>query len=75
MLEIDDFAMSLGSLSVGLPSTRTADDLYRRYLELLRLARHGSASGLEPPEGDVAVLVAATGRDRDFVVGRLRALQ
>jgi hypothetical protein len=75
VVEIDDFGISLGSLSVGLPPTRTDDDVYARYLELLRLSHHGGGDGLEPTEGDVAALAVATSRDPEFVLGRLSALR
>ncbi|MEQ8843094.1 MAG: hypothetical protein RIB98_19125 [Acidimicrobiales bacterium] len=73
-LQVDHFGLSIGPLSVGLPPARTADDLYRRYLDLVDLLRRGSVPMVRPAEEDAAVLAIATGTDVAFVLRRLRAL-
>lgn len=74
-LHVDHFGLSIGVVSVGLPPSCTADDVYARYLDLVRLLHRGPASRFDPPNEDVAALSAATGADDEFVIRRLRALQ
>ncbi len=74
-LHVDDFGLSIGSVSVGLPFAGTAEDVYRRYLDLMRLLQRGPVSTFVASEADVSALAAATGADVAVVARRLRALQ
>lgn len=74
-LHVDHFGLSIGSVSVGLASSGTADDVYLRYLDLLRIMRRGPIGVIVAPDDDVAVLSSATGRDPAFVSRRLAMLQ
>ncbi|GJM38909.1 MAG: hypothetical protein DHS20C19_22760 [Acidimicrobiales bacterium] len=74
-LHVDHFGLSVGAVSVGLPMTCTADDVYRRYLDLLRLLSRGRVTLVKAPAGDLRALAAATGADDAFVARRLAALQ
>lgn len=74
-LHVDRFGLSIGPVSVGLPFSCTADDVYRRYLDLLRVLRRGPATTLVASPADLAALATATASDCEFVARRLRALQ
>ncbi|MDW3220096.1 MAG: hypothetical protein R8F63_15905 [Acidimicrobiales bacterium] len=74
-LHVDHFGLSIGAVSVGLPTSCTADDVYRRYLDLLRLLRRGPVALITAPAGDLGALAAATGADGAYVARRLAALQ
>jgi len=74
-LHVDHFGLSIGPVSVGLPLARTADDVYRRYLDLLRLLQNGPCTVHEAPVADLTALAAATGSDCAYVARRLAALQ
>lgn len=73
-LHVDHFGLSIGPLSVGLPAACTAEDVYRRYVDLVRLLQRGPTPMIRPVEIDAAVLAAATTAEVAFVVRRLRAL-
>lgn len=74
-LHVDHFGLSIGSVSVGLPLAGTADDVYRRYLDLLRLRQGGPVVAIAAPAADLEALAAATKTSADFVACRLAALQ
>ena len=74
-LHVDHFGLSIGAVSVGLPLSCTADEVYRRYLDLLRIIRRGPLAVMAAPDDDLAMLSTATGADPAFVARRLRALQ
>lgn len=75
ILHVDRFGLSIGSVSVGLPLSCTSDDVYRRYLDLLRLLQRGPVETVHPPLADIRVLSEATRTDAGFVRRRLDALQ
>ncbi|MEM7143046.1 MAG: hypothetical protein AAF548_18630 [Actinomycetota bacterium] len=74
-LHVDHFGLSIGPVSVGLPLSCTADDVYRRYLDLLRIIRRGPLDVVDAPIGDLQALSDATGTDCGYVARRLAALQ
>lgn len=74
-LRVDDFGLSIGPVSVGLPRARTADDVYRRYLDLVGLLRRRSDERIVAPVADLDALARATGVDRHVVARRLDVLQ
>lgn len=74
-LHVDDHALTIGSVSVGLPRARTSDDVYRRYLDLLDLLQRRAVFVLDPPAADVQALADATAMDAAYVARRLVALQ
>ncbi len=74
-LQVDHFGLSIGSLSVGLPSSCTADDVYCRYLDLMAILQRGPMERIVAPPGDLAALAAATSTDAAFVARRLGARQ
>lgn len=74
-LHVDHFGLSIGAVSVGLPLSCTADDVYRRYLDLLRIIRRGPLTVMAAPDDDLAMLADATGMTVEFVAHRLAALQ
>ena len=74
-LHVDRFGLSIGSVSVGLPMSCTADDVYQRYLDLLRLLQRGPVTAMNAPIADLKALSDATGTDCAFVARRLAALQ
>ncbi|MEZ5246581.1 MAG: hypothetical protein R2707_15895 [Acidimicrobiales bacterium] len=74
-LHVDHFGLSIGPVSVGLPPARTADDVYRRYLDLMRLLQRGPVSVVVAPSDDLVALAGATGAAPAFIARRLAALQ
>ena len=74
-LHVDRFGLSIGSVSVGLPLSCTSEDVYRRYLDLLRLLQRGPVEIVHPPLDDLRALSEATGNDDGFVRRRLEVLQ
>lgn len=74
-LHVDHFGLCIGPVSVGLPTSCTADDVYRRYLDLLRLIQRGPVDVITPPRDDLLVLAEATGAEPEFVARRIGALQ
>lgn len=74
-LHVDNFGLSIGAVSVGLPHARTTDDVYRRYLDLLRVIRRAPLGRVVASAADVDELARATGADPAFVDRRLAALQ
>ncbi len=74
-LHVDRFGLSIGPVSVGLPLACTSDDVYRRYLDLLRLLQRGPCELVQPPAADLDALAKATSTDGTFVARRLAALQ
>ncbi len=74
-LHVDRFGLSIGPLSVGLPMACTADQVYRRYLDLMRLLQQGPVAVIVAPRADLEALAAATANNVDFIARRLAALQ
>jgi hypothetical protein len=74
-LHVDHFGLSIGPVSVGLPPARTADDVYRRYLDLMRILQRGPVEVIVAPSEDLAALAQATGVEPGFIARRLAALQ
>ena len=74
-LHVDHFGLSIGTVSVGLPQSCTTDDVYRRYLDLMRLLQRGPIVVVDAPAADLEALSAATSRDCSFVARRLVSLQ
>ena len=75
-LQVDGFALSIGSVSVGLPTSCTADAVLLRYLELVRLV--GPRRGAFPevtPRDDIEALASATRLDGTTVRRRLERLR
>ena len=73
-LQVDRFGLSIGSVSVGLPICGTADDIFARYLDLLRILQRGPLDLVEPPVADLEALAEASSTDCAFVAQRLRSL-
>jgi hypothetical protein len=74
-LQVDGFGLSIGSVSVGLPTSCTADAVLLRYLHLMLLT--GGRTALSPfdaPPGDVDALADATRLDPATVRRRLELL-
>lgn len=72
---MDGFGLSIGSVSVGLPTACTADAVLLRYLELVRLTN--GRCGVSPgslPSDDIETLAAATRLDPVTVYRRLERL-
>jgi len=75
VLLVDCFGLSVGSASVGLPSSCTADIVLARYLDLVRLLGRGTPHrGVYVPE-DIKALAKATYLPQAVVRLRLAALQ
>lgn len=74
-LHVDHFGLSIGPVSVGLPLSCTADDVYRRYLDLMRMLQRGPVAVIVAPPADLDALAAATRCDAEFIARRLAALQ
>jgi hypothetical protein len=74
-LHVDHFGLSIGLVSVGLPLSCTPDDVYRRYLDLMRLMQRGPIDKFEAPSADLQALSDATFADCTYVARRLIALQ
>lgn len=74
-LRVDDFGLSIGPVSVGLPRARTADDVYRRYLDLVGIMGRAPGDRIVAPVADLDALAHATGVEPTVVERRLDALQ
>lgn len=74
-LHVDHFGLSIGPVSVGLPLACTADDVYRRYLDLMRMLQRGPVTVIVAPPADLDALAEATRSDVGFIARRLTALQ
>jgi hypothetical protein len=74
-LDVDHFGLSIGAVSVGIPPARTADDVYRRYLDLMQILQRGRGDIIAAPPDHLAALAQATGVDPGFIRRRLAALQ
>jgi hypothetical protein len=74
-LHVDHFGLSIGSLSVGLPASCTADDVYGRYLDLMAMLQQGPVARIDAPREDLVALADATSADTTYVACRLAALQ
>lgn len=74
-LHVDHFGLSIGPISVGLPTSCTSDMVLVRYLDLLRLVQRGPRRPLMASPEDLVSLAEATGLSEDHIVSRLRALQ
>ena len=70
-LQIDGFSLSVGPVSVGLPTACTSDVVLLRYLDLLQLVHRAN---VEPPDDHIEVLVEASGLDGAQIRERLRRL-
>ena len=68
-LQLDDCALSVGRYSVGVPLTRTGEQLVEAYLELIEMVRESRPEELL--SDDIDVIVAETGLDRTFVENRV----
>lgn len=68
-LHVDECALSVGRYSVGVPMTRTGEQLVEAYLELIEMLRE------ERPEfmrsADIDAIAAETGLDRGFIENRV----
>jgi len=74
-LQVDGFGLSIGSVSVGLPTSCTADAVLLRYLHLMLLTgRRMEMSPFDAPPGDVDALAVATRLDPTTVRRRLELL-
>lgn len=74
-LQVDGFGLSIGSVSVGLPTSCTADAVLLRYLHLMLLTgRRMEMSPFVAPAGDVDALAVATRLDPATVRRRLDLL-
>lgn len=74
-LRVDGFALSIGSVSVGLPTTCTADVVLSRYLDLVRIVDGiVDTPGYVVSPADVDALAAATNLDTTTVRRRLQRL-
>ena len=74
-LHCDRFGLSIGPVSVGLPMACTADQVYRRYLDLMQLLQRGPVDVIVATRADLDALAAATANNADFIARRLAALQ
>jgi len=72
-LEVDDYGISIGDLSVGLPVSRTADVVLERYLDLLRM-RHGDQWQPTDESEHLAILSTVLRQDESVVRQRLAGL-
>lgn len=68
-LQLDDCALSVGRYSVGVPLTRTGEQLVEAYLELIAMVRESRPEELR--SDDIDVIVAETGLDRTFIENRV----
>lgn len=66
---MDDCALSVGRYSVGVPLTRTGEQLVEAYLELIAMVRESRPEELR--SDDIDVIVAETGLDRTFIENRV----
>ena len=74
-LQVDGFGLSIGSVSVGLPTACTADAVLLRYIDLVRLTGQAEGPSLyTAPGDDVAALADATRLDTATVRRRLERL-
>jgi hypothetical protein len=74
-LQVDGFGLSIGSVSVGLPTSCTADAVFLRYLHLMLLTgRRMEMSPFDAPAADVDALAVATRLDPTTVRRRLELL-
>ena len=70
-LELDEYALSVGRHSVGLPLTRTGEQLVEAYLELIEMVRDGRPEYLR--SDDIDLIATETGLDRAFIENRVNA--
>ena len=70
-LELDDCALSVGRYSVGVPMTRTGEQLVEAYLELIAMLRNSRPEYLR--SDDIDLIVEETGLDRSFIENRVNA--
>lgn len=68
-LELDDYALSVGRYSVGIPMTRTCEQLVEAYVELIEMLRDSRPEYLRSE--DIDLIVAETGFDRTFIENRV----
>jgi len=71
---VDGFGLSIGSVSVGLPTACTVDAVLLRYLDLIRLVRRNDHPSSLAPGRDVDVLAGATRLEPATVRTRLQRL-
>lgn len=74
-LHVDRFGLSIGGVSVGLPSSCTTDTVLSRYVDLVRLVQPDGPRPVEATADDLSALAEATGLTPASVEQRLRALQ
>ena len=75
-LLVDRFGLSIGIVSVGLPTACTAEAILERYLDLVKLVSRGATvTPYVAPDADVIALAGGTNLSADIVRARLTALQ
>ncbi len=72
-LEVNLMDLSIGQYSVGLPPSRSGDQLVQAYIELVALVRRDHPEYLR--DEDIDVLADETGLDRSFVQNRVASGQ
>lgn len=68
-LQVDECALSVGRYSVGVPMTRTGEQLVEAYLELIEMLREERPEQMRSE--DIDAIVAETGLDRTFIENRV----
>jgi len=70
-LEVSEYSLAVGEHSVGIPFSRTSDQLVEAYLELITLVRDQRPTELRLD--DIDVIEAETGYERTFIENRVNA--
>lgn len=70
-LEIHPADLSIGSRSIGLPPSRTSEQIIQAYLELVSQLRQDR--GYQFRSDDIEVLAQETRLDRSFIEKRVRS--
>jgi len=70
-LEVSEYSLAVGPHSVGIPFTRTGDQVVEAYLELITLVRAQRPTELRGE--DIDVLESETGFERAFIENRVNA--
>ncbi|MGI9607532.1 MAG: hypothetical protein ACR2P0_15500 [Acidimicrobiales bacterium] len=68
-LEIGEMSLAIGEYSVGLPPTRTGEQIVEGYLELITLVRANHPEELR--DEDVTILAERTGLEESFLRNRV----
>ncbi len=71
-LTVDSFSITIGSESIGLPTSRSFDTLLGSYLELVWRVRADEGDDLR--SDDIKILADATGVDAQVIEKRLQRL-